>query len=170
MRDKGSHNKIGEYLKHKRETLNESLAEVSGAVEIDIDTLQRIETGAENPSEDILVLLMSHFDVDESEARRLLALAGYKEEAQDQPFDEQMAKQIFMLMPLNTQVMYADNVEVTVSEHGVVVSFLQPGPNGQAMPISRIGMSQALCEKLITTIEAAQKPAQPRLLSEPAEQ
>jgi len=44
-----------------RENHRESAAEVSGAVEIDEKSLRRIEAGTERPSEDILLLLISHF-------------------------------------------------------------------------------------------------------------
>jgi transcriptional regulator with XRE-family HTH domain len=54
---------LGAILRHLRERNRESIAEVSGAVEIDESALDRIEDGSERPSEDILMLLISHFSV-----------------------------------------------------------------------------------------------------------
>jgi hypothetical protein len=47
---------LGSHLKYLREQLQESLMEVSGAVEIETETLYRIEQGVERPTEDILLL------------------------------------------------------------------------------------------------------------------
>lgn len=60
-----------------RERLSESVAEVSGAVEIEEDALERIEQGIERPSEEILMLLMSHFNMQDTEAVQIWELAGY---------------------------------------------------------------------------------------------
>jgi hypothetical protein len=52
---------LGEKLKSLRQKMHESVAEVSGAVEIDEQALLKIEQGQERPSEDILMLLINHF-------------------------------------------------------------------------------------------------------------
>jgi transcriptional regulator with XRE-family HTH domain len=54
---------LGTHLKYLRERGAETLAEVSGAVEINEDILERIEQGSERPSEEILMLLISHFNM-----------------------------------------------------------------------------------------------------------
>ena len=59
------------------------MAEVSGAVEIDEQSLQRIEQGKERPTEDILMLLINHFGMQDDDAANLWQLAGY-----DDPNDE----------------------------------------------------------------------------------
>src|SRR5438309_12010771 len=68
---------LGTHLKYLREQSNESLAEVSGAVEIAEDALMRIEDGQERPEEDILLLLINHFAMPDQEAVQLWELAGY---------------------------------------------------------------------------------------------
>src|SRR6185369_8362398 len=68
---------LGSQLGNLRERNRESMAEVSGAVEIDEKELSRIEAGAERPSEDILLLLISHFEVEDDKAAELWQLAGY---------------------------------------------------------------------------------------------
>src|SRR5437016_4817234 len=68
---------LGDQLKQLRESRSESLAEVSGAVEIEIEALSQIECGKDRPSEDILLLLISHFAVKEDLATKLWELAGF---------------------------------------------------------------------------------------------
>src|SRR5664279_6184040 len=79
---------LGTQLKRLREVKSESLAEVSGAVEIDEKDLTRIETGHERPSEDILLLLISHFGVQDDKAAELWELAGYDDKAREEDGDE----------------------------------------------------------------------------------
>src|SRR5579883_1980269 len=67
---------LGKQLRSLRETRRESVAEVSGAVEIDPELLERFERGEECPSEDILTLLISHFDMREQDALQLWEWAG----------------------------------------------------------------------------------------------
>src|SRR5205807_9580549 len=72
---------LGKQLKLLRENRQESVAEVSGAVEIDIDILERIERGEERPSEDILMLLIDHFGMQDHEAAELWESAGYNHDS-----------------------------------------------------------------------------------------
>ena len=57
---------LGSHLRYLREQIQESVAEVSGAVEIDMDALERFEQGVERPSEDILMLLINHFNIQDN--------------------------------------------------------------------------------------------------------
>ena len=75
---------LGRHLKYVREQLHQSLAEVSGAVEIDEQSLERIEAGRERPSEDILLLLISHYGVENQQAVQLWELAEYDAAAPEQ--------------------------------------------------------------------------------------
>jgi transcriptional regulator with XRE-family HTH domain len=59
---------LGQRLKVIRQKLHESVAEVSGAVEIEEQHLQRIEQGEERPTEDILLLLINHFGMQDDDA------------------------------------------------------------------------------------------------------
>src|SRR6476620_9549288 len=74
---------LGKHLKYGREQSKQSLAEVSGAVEIDADALERIEAGTERPHEDILLLLISYFNIQDQEAVQLWELAGYDGDVPD---------------------------------------------------------------------------------------
>lgn len=159
--------KIGGYLKQKRERLNESVAEVSYAVEIDIELLNRIENGQELPSEDILILLLSHFNVEEKVARKILELAGYDLGAVSTSAspEDQLKQQVFMLMPGN-QVMYTDQVNIQPSKNGVILNIMQPGMGESAIPISRVGLTREQAEELINDLRdnLANKSTAPKLL------
>lgn len=134
---------LGSQLKHLREHSSESLAEVSGAVEIDEKELNRFEAGQERPSEDILLLLISHFAVHDDKAAELWQLAGYDKPTGDDGRDQAQANRTqTMMVMIDPRVMYSDTVEVVANNQGVVLNFSQSaGPNGQPLTISRIGMS-----------------------------
>jgi transcriptional regulator with XRE-family HTH domain len=150
---------LGSRLKVLREKFKESLAEVSGAVEIEIDTLSNFELGMEKPSEDILLLLISHFGVKEDEAARLWELANYE------PHDSKessSSKQGMLVATNDARVIYTDLVYVTGNQYGVVINFMQEsGPQSQPLIVSRVGMSReharSLLEVLKQTLEAAPK-------------
>jgi transcriptional regulator with XRE-family HTH domain len=137
---------LGFRLRRLRESLHQSLAEVSGAVEIDTDILALIERGEQRPSEDVLMLLISHLDPKEDEAVQLWELAGYDKTQLDGDADE-TAKPIVMLLQQDTRILYSDIVNVVVNQQGVVMNFLQTQGKGKPSPITRVGMSrdQAVC-------------------------
>ncbi len=137
--------RLGSILKHLREEHRESTAEVSGAVEIDEAELARFEAGHERPAEDILLLLISHFGIEEDHATELWQLAGY-ENRSDEPsqpieFDAKQRTQAMMVM-LDPRVVYSDSVEVVANKQGVIMNFAQTaGPGMPPLTIARIGMS-----------------------------
>lgn len=131
---------LGLRLKHLRETLHESLAEVSGAVEIDPDNLARIERGEHRPSEDVLLLLINHLDPQEDEAVRLWELAGYDQQSSN--YDDGTTKPLVMMVQPDNRIIYSDMVNVVTNSQGVVMNFLQAQASGQPVPIARVGMSQ----------------------------
>lgn len=160
---------LGGQLKVMREKHKESLAEVSGAVEIDLEDMRKFEQGTIRPSEDILLLLISHFDVKEAEAVKLWELAGYtKKEAKvhTMPHDEVKNQQLLMVMQMDTRVVYTDTVQVSVNNYGVVMNFMQnAGQNTQPTAISRVGMSKEhalsvidLLQRSLAQAEAANQP------------
>src|SRR5665811_1650474 len=73
----GTFRQLGKTLKDLRDRANETLAEASGAVEIDVKQLVGFELGHNRPTEDVLLLLISHFGVRDDEAVKLWELAGY---------------------------------------------------------------------------------------------
>lgn len=142
--------RLGERLRNLRKQSKETVAEAAGAVEIAEEDLRKIEQGIERPSEEILMLLISHFGMKEDEAVRLWEMAGYDTD-DSEPRQEQhtITKTITMAIAVDPRVMYSDSVHVSGSQHGVVLSFMQPGGGDlPSMPISRIGMSREQAKQL----------------------
>jgi len=156
---------LGRKLKQMRVSRQETLAEVSGAVEIDISQLEIIEQGKSRPSEDILLLLMNHFETKDEDASRLWKLAGYV--PQDSGSNETDAKQIIAVTPEDLKIVYTDMVHVTVNNFGVIMNFMQGGgSNNQPLAIARVGMSkehaQSVLELLQKTLAAQKQLPAPR--------
>lgn len=138
--------RLGLILKQLREEHRESTAEVSGAVEIDEAELARFEAGSDRPAEDILLLLISHFGIEDDHANELWQLAGYENRADEfgSPNIETETKQRIqaMMVMLDPRVMYSDGVEVVANKQGVILNFDQTAnPGSQHLTIARIGMS-----------------------------
>jgi transcriptional regulator with XRE-family HTH domain len=133
---------LGEQLRRVRQKASESLAEASGAVEIDLDTLEKFERGENRPTEDILLLLINHFDLGDHEADKLWQLAGY-DKKKGAPVDDSNNTSQVMLLPMDARIVYTDMVNITVNNYGVVMNFLQQGAGGstQPMAVARVGMS-----------------------------
>lgn len=142
---------LGSHLRYLREQTHESLAEVSGAVEIDIDSLERIEQGEERPSEDILLLLINHFDIQDNEAAQLWDLAGYSASRDRAPLGELLSKTTTLLLAVDTRTMYTDGVQVTANSQGVSVTFT----HGDDQPVARLGMSRQQAEQVIHAMQIA---------------
>jgi len=68
---------FGEVLKKLRADSLRTAAEVSGAVEIEEQQLRSFESGDMRPDQDILMLLISHFGLQDEQASELWKLAGY---------------------------------------------------------------------------------------------
>jgi transcriptional regulator with XRE-family HTH domain len=150
-RSKQPFERLGRQLKKMRVNRKESLAEVSGAVEIEADHLSVIEQGKNRPSEDILLLLISHFEIKEEEAEKLWELAGY---LPDEPTTDDK-HQAVVLNAEDLKIVYTDMVHVSVNDFGVIMNFMQGGgPNSQPLAISRVGMSR---EHAISVLELLQK-------------
>ena len=164
---------LGNKLKSLRVRLQETISDVSGAVEIDSDLLLRIEEGFIKPSEDILLLLMSHLSVQEDDASKLWELAGYNtdsfEPSATTPDIAGSAPQVFMVVSQDSRIQYTDMVNVTVNDYGVVMNFLQKAGGGQPQLISRFGMSKDHARSIIsvlqTTLDQGEQP--PKKLHQP---
>lgn len=159
--------KLGERLKNIRQKLHESVAEVSGAVEIDEPVLQRIEQGTERPTEDILMLLISHFGMQDDEAAGLWQLAGY-----DQPRDhhhdndDNNGKATILVMAVDPRVIYSDGVSVSANKNGVVISFAQSNGSPNPLVTAKVGMSREQAQNVITSLQLALENSEPRQLPE----
>jgi transcriptional regulator with XRE-family HTH domain len=161
---------LGEKLKTIRQKLHESVAEVSGAVEIEEQLLSRIEQGHERPSEDILLLLINHFGMQDDDAAKLWQLAGY-----DQPHDHDhgqssdASRTMVMIMAVDPRIIYSDGVQITANNVGVVLNFSQNNGAQQPLTTARIGMSREQAYGLLRTLERTLEQSKPRQLP-PSEQ
>lgn len=148
-----------------REKLHESIVEVSGAVEIDPDTLARIERGERCPSEDVLMLLISYFNFQEDEAERLWELAGYDKHSMhgDTP-EELQPKPMVMLVQQDNRIVYTDMVNVTINNHGVVMNFMQTQgtPDSQPHVIARMGMSRDHAKSVMQVLKDTLEHTEPQ--------
>ncbi|HJQ08427.1 MAG TPA: helix-turn-helix transcriptional regulator [Candidatus Saccharimonadales bacterium] len=156
---------LGNRLKTIRQKLHESVAEVSGAVEIDVQKLERIEQGCERPSEDILLLLINHFGMQDDDAANLWQLAGY-----DQPHDrhdgreDQQTRTMVMIMAVDPRIIYSDGAQVHANTQGVTINFMQGVGTPQSLTTARIGMSREQAWGLLHTLEHVLEGTKPREL------
>lgn len=149
---------LGQHLKHVREYSKQTLAEVSGAVEINIEDLERIEAGTERPQEDILLLLISYFNVQEHEAVKLWELAGYDGEVPDRmrPSEElATGKSTVMLLAIDMRTLYTDGLDIEQTMSGLTLSFTQQSGKKQASPVSRLGMSFDQAQQVVNQLQQA---------------
>jgi hypothetical protein len=145
---------LGFKLRSLREKEKESVPDVSGAVEIDTELLLDIEKGIKLPSEDILLLLISHFGLQNEEAMKLWRLAGYDnltDPIQTSSFDNLNQQSAVFLLPIDSRVVYTDLVQTSVNDFGIVINFQQsnPGQNSQPLTVSRVGMSREHAENML---------------------
>lgn len=161
---KTPHGQLGNTLRKMRMHKNESLAEVAGAVEIDIETLQQFEQGTICPNAEIISLLISHFELLEEEAEKLLKLAGVNLSTIENIDSTQTDRPVLAaITPDDLKIVYTDSVFVSANKFGVVVNFLQNGgPGGQPLAISRVGMSREHALQMLEVMTEAlnHKPAQ----------
>lgn len=158
------HAQLGKKLRNMRLNKNESLAEVAGAVEIDIETLQQFEQGLICPNEEIITLLINHFDLQDDEADKLLRMAGVSLAPNSVTDPAASDRPVFAaITPDDLKIVYTDSVIVSANKYGVVVNFLQNGgPGGQPLAISRVGMSKEHALQMLEVLNQAltNRPAQ----------
>ncbi len=168
---------LGGALRAMRLRAKESVAEVSSAVEVPMERIDRFETGELRPSEDVLDLFIGHFNLSDNEADKLWDLAGYDgnyaKKTVPHSIEDSMSKQPVVILPIDSRIVYTDMVHVVANDFGVVISFLQGnGQNAQPIAVSRVGMSKEhaksvldVLQKTLTQAEV-QKP-EPKKLSAP---
>lgn len=163
---------LGTKLRQLREKRQETLAEVSGAVEIEPEALSAIEEGAKRPSEDILLLLISHFAAKEEVAIKLWELAGYSQDelpAQKEAgtSSEHSSPHNVIAMPGDLRIVYTDMVHVMVNEYGIVMNFMQTaGLGGHPLAIARVGMSREHAQSVLEVLQKTLAMREPKALPE----
>ena len=150
---------LGSALRAIRLREKESLLEVSAAIEVTGERLARFENGELRPSEDVLELIIAHYNMSDHEADKLWELAGYKKQDETQQVAQQI--QAFMVGLLPQHIVFSDSVQVSVNDYGVTLNFMQQSYQGdQQVPISRVGMSQQHAQSLINVLQQALADAQ----------
>ena len=158
---------LGEKLKTIRQKMHESVAEVSGAVEIDEQSLQRIEQGKERPTEDILMLLINHFGMQDDDAAGLWQLAGYddpSDEDHNHPHQDGQNRTMVMIMAIDPRVIYSDGAQVTANANGVILGFSQGVGTPGAITTAKIGMSREQAYALLHTLGRTLEASEPKKL------
>lgn len=168
---------FGEVLKKLRASASKTPAEVSGAVEIDETRLKKYEAGEQRPTEDILLLLIQHFNLKDDQASELWKLAGYSGNPEEEKYfinDEfGGAQQVSVAVSQqDARIVYTDMIQVMVNNYGVIVNFMQgAGPSNQPLAVSRVGMSKeharSVIEVLQRTLDQADNPPEQKLLNSP---
>ena len=161
---------LGQRLKAVRQKLQESLPEVCGAVEIDAKHLERIEQGAERPSEDILQLLINHFGMQDDEAEGLWRLAGYDHVCDHvRDFEEvlQQGRGAMMVMAVDPRIIYSDHIQINANKNGVVLNFAQKANMPQPLVTARVGMSREQAYAVMRTLQEALHRSEPGQLPAP---
>jgi hypothetical protein len=143
---------LGRHLKQLRTRANESLAEASGAVEIDVRELANFELGTSKPSEDVLLLLISHFGARDDEAVSLWEMAGYGTEKIPVTRMDNSEKSSDILANADNRVLFTDTVDIMVNNYGVVMNFMQTSSNG-TQPVARVGMSREHAQSVLKVLE-----------------
>lgn len=161
---KPPYQQLGTRLRDMRRKNKESAAEVSGAVEIDIATLERFEQGVELPSEDILMLLINHFGLGDDEAVSLWELAGYDQAeafADDNPTprgrdDLRMSKQPVIVFALDSRIVYSNGAEIIADKSGIIMNFSQFTDTSQGpVPVAKVGMSYEQAQNVLNSLQRA---------------
>jgi len=158
---------LGDRLKVIRQKLHESVAEVSGAVETEEQRLQSIELGKERPTEDILMLLINHFGMQDDDAAKLWQLAGYEQSHahdNEQAADIHNGRTMVMIMAVDPRIIYSDGVQVIANSSGVVLNFSQGAGTPQSLTTARIGMSREQAAGLVRTLQQALTQSSPKQL------
>lgn len=149
---------FGKELKRIRTAAKRSLDDVSQAVELDPAEFSRLEDGRLKPSQEIVSLLINHFDLAVSTASRLWRLAGYDQqlsftaldggEADESEAEDQLeaflaAETRPALLAVNdNRAAYTDMFNLRANNYGLVINFLQGfGQDGPPLSVGRVGMS-----------------------------
>jgi len=150
---------LGEQLKYFRQSSRESLAEVSGAVEVEEHVLERFEAGIDRPDEEILNLLINHYQLREGLANQLWDLAGYVDHTPEEAIiiEEAMsaAKQLIMVLATDNRTLYTDGVSIDCSKNGLQMTFTQSSSQNKAIQLAKLGMSYEQAQEVMKALAIA---------------
>lgn len=155
--DKPRYYRFGTQLKKIRENAKESVLDVCGAVETEPTVIKQLESGVRQPTEDIVLLLISHFALKEDDALNLWKLAGYDQDRTGMSSldsDDQPKATKAYITAGDVRILYTDMVHVKSNKHGLVINFLQSlGADDHNMAVARVGMSHVHAESLLEVLQ-----------------
>ena len=160
---------LGVALKAYRVAADETIEDVSNALELDKETILLIESGELQPMPEMIELIARHFALREQEAERLLELAGYgKDEfALDLESDVSFEELTRMTDVIVGPILYTDTVKVVSNKFGVIINFVQSnGGDGKSIVVSRVGMSHQHAKSVIEVLQRSLGGGQPRQASQ----
>jgi transcriptional regulator with XRE-family HTH domain len=158
--DKNPYKPLGKRLKELRTRANESLAEASGAVEIDVMELAGFELGKSRPTEDVLLLLISHFGAKDDEAVKLWEMAGYG--LDKIPVSHEVNSDIAEAPPAaDNRILFTDVVDIVVNNYGVIMNFMQSGPANTSQTVARVGMSREHAKSILKILQTTISQTEP---------
>ncbi len=167
---------LGDLLRKLRTSLEKTQEDVSAAIEIEIEHLKSLEQGSNRPSEEVLLMLIQHFNASDEHAERLWQLAGYAGEPDMDEFlsngsEEENATHAEHDLPpglaqlpnvismgisvSDPRIVYTDLAKVEINDFGVVMNFHQLGgaPDAKPLAVAKVGMSRAHAEKVISLLQ-----------------
>lgn len=137
------------------------IKQVAPILGIKYSYLSKLENGLQRPSIKVLNQIVYKYEVEAEEKMKLFALAGYirggvinvdeknvsnKEQVIQNPLNVNVN-------PVQTPVLYVDNVNIKANNFGFVMDFSQQlGPTNQFTIVSRVGMSREHMEILIARL------------------
>lgn len=159
---KNPHYLLGYKIRNIREKNKETIEQVAGAVEIDKDLLVKFESGLKLPDEDILLLLISHFDLKNDEAKKVWQLAGYEslvDNFNPELVDAPTQLPTIVIVPFDNKIIYSDLVQVSSNNYGLVLNFMQASLDKNSKPqfVSRIGVSKEHATDIVKMLSEALK-------------
>ena len=151
--EKSPYRPLGRQLKELRTRANESLAEASGAVEIDVRELAGFELGKDRPTEDVLLLLISHFGAKDDEAIKLWEMAGYSTEKVQAIHLINGETAALQGGSQDARVLFTDIVDIVVNNYGVIMNFMQTGPANSSQTVAKVGMSREHAKSIMRILQ-----------------
>ena len=152
---------LGYKIRNIREKSNQTIDQVAGAVEINKDQLIKFENGLKLPDKDILLLLISYFNLKNDEAKKIWQLAGYESLTDNFiDYDDGTAQlPTIVIVPFDNKIIYSDLVQVASNNYGLVLNFMQASPlkTNQPQIVSRVGISKEHARDIIKKLNEALK-------------
>jgi transcriptional regulator with XRE-family HTH domain len=163
---KRTYKQLGKKLKELRTQANETLAEAAGAVEIDVREMAGFELGQARPSEEVLLLLISHFGAKDEEAIKLWEMAGYGTAKISATHLGNNERSSYETAKPDKHILFTDTVDVIVNNYGVVMNFMQGGsPNASPSAVARVGMSREHAKSVLQILQVTLSQTDPTVTS-----